>query len=141
MALSVQPMYGERLQWLCERAGCQFTESLRGIEAVDERGVIRGAVGFDGWLGNAAQMHIALESPIALRALLRPAFDYLYDKCGKDIALGMVPAHNHRALDFDKHIGFREAFRLKDGWAPNDDMILLELRRENCKWLKEKSNG
>lgn len=133
----VREMAPDRLPWLCERAGCQLSPGLRGIEAVDGKGAIRGAVGFDGWLGNAAQMHIALESPAALRALLRPAFSYLYGFAGKDIALGVVPSHNHRALRLDTHVGFRVAYRLKDGFAPGDDMILLELRKEDCRYWKE----
>jgi len=127
----------ERLSWLAERSGCSVTDALRAIEAVDDKGVIRGAVGFDGWLGNAAQMHVALDSPAALRALLRPAFQYLFDTCGKDIALGLVPAHNERALRFDRHIGFRQIYRLKDAFAPGDDMILMELRKADCKWFSD----
>lgn len=127
-------MTPERLPWLCERAGCKLTSQLRGIEAVDSDGNIKGAVGFDGWLGNAAQMHVALESPAALRALLKPAFSYLFDYSGKGIALGVVPSHNTRALRLDTHIGFKVLCRLKDGYAPGDDMILLELRKEDCRF-------
>lgn len=141
MGLTVQAMPPERLLWLCSRSGCALTPALRGIEAIDDKGIVRGAVGFDAWLGNAAQMHIALDSPIALRALLGPAFRYLFVDCGKDVALGFLPSHNVRALKFDQHIGFREVYRLKDGAAPGDDMVLLELRREECRWLKEVQHG
>lgn len=137
MSLVVQAMPRERLPWLVERSGCAFTNTLRGIEAIDSEGRIHGAVGFDGWMGNAAQMHVAIEHPMAVRALLKPSFHYLFNQVGKDVALGLLPAHNERALRFDKHLGFRETYRLKDGAAPGDDMVLLEMRRDECRWLKE----
>lgn len=122
--------------WIRERTGCGVGPNFRALEAVAEDGRIRGMVGFDGWWGNAAQMHVAIESPGALRALLLPAFDYLFNFSGKSIALGVVPAHNKRALRFDKHIGFREVYRVRDGWAAGDDMVFLELRKEDCRWLR-----
>lgn len=125
--------------WIAERTGCALSPSFRAIEAIDEQHRIRGMVGFDHWLGNSAEIHIALDSPTALRALLRPAFDYLFNQAKKAVAIGIVPAHNEKALAFDKHIGFRELTRIRDGWAPGDDVVVLELRREECRWLEVKS--
>ena len=121
--------------WLKDRTECALSPTFRAILAEDNTG-IRGMVGFDGWTANAAQMHVCLESPGALRALLRPAFSYLFHEAGRNIALGLVPSHNDAALRFDKHIGFRETYRVKDGWAPGDDMVLLEMRRDECRWLR-----
>lgn len=136
MGLTVRAMATDRLPWLCKRSGCTFSPFLRGIEAVTPEGEIKGAVGFDSWMGNAGHMHIALESPSALRVLLRPAARYFFQDCGKDVALGFLPAHNEKALKLDKHIGFREVYRIKDGAAPGDDMVLLELRKEAVgRWL------
>jgi RimJ/RimL family protein N-acetyltransferase len=124
--------------WIAERTGCALSPSFRAIEAVDEKHRIRGMVGFDHWMGNSAEMHIALDAPAALRALLQPAFDYLFNQAGKDVAIGIVPAHNAKALAFDKRIGFRELCRIKDGWAKGDDVVVLEMRREECRFLQEK---
>lgn len=122
--------------WIQSRTQCALSPTFRAIEAVDDEGNIRGMVGFDGWTQNAAQMHVAIESPGALRALLKPSFSYLFGEAGRSIALGLVPSHNETALRFDKHIGFRETYRVKDGWAPGDDMVLLEMRRDECRWLR-----
>lgn len=140
MSLRVQEMTPARLPWLCARAGCAMSPHLRGIEAVDARGVTRGAMGFDGWLGNAAQMHIALDSPAALRALLRPCFQYIYGFAGKDIALGVIPAHNQRSLRLCTAVGFRVVHRIRDGQAPGDDVIVLELRKQDCRWYEEETH-
>lgn len=140
MSLTVRAMARDRLPWLCSRAGCTLSASLRGIEAVTPEGEIKGAVGFDGWMGNAAQMHLALASPSALRALIRPAAKYFFEDCGKDVALGFLPEHNKRALKLDTHLGFVEVYRIKNGAAPGDDMVLLELRKEACeRWLSHGS--
>jgi hypothetical protein len=133
----IRPMERHRLAWLSLRAGCQLTDTFIALEAVDQEGKIHGAVGFDGWLGNAAQMHVAIETPIALRGLIRESFRWLFKEWGKDIALGVVPAHNERALRIDIGIGFRPVYRIKDGWAPGDDIVLLELHRKDCRWLED----
>jgi len=135
MSYTVRPMAPDRLHWLIERAGCHRSDSLLALESVDEQGKIHGAVGFDGWLGNAAQMHVAIETPIAIRGLARAAFRWLFVEWGKEIALGTVPAHNEKALRLDCGIGFRPVYRLKDGWAKDDDVIFLELRKQDCRWL------
>ena len=135
MNFTVRPMARERLHWLTDRAGCHLTPTFIALEAVDADGKIHGAVGFDGWLGNAAQMHVAIETPIAIRRLAKEAFRWLFVEWGKEIALGVVPAHNEKALRLDCGIGFRPVYRLKDGWAPGDDVILLELRKTDCRWL------
>ena len=135
MSLRVQAMPVERLSWLTSRSGCAFTNTLRGIEAIDEHGRVHGAIGFDGWMGNAAQMHIALDNPASLRSLLRPAFHYLFNQVGKDVAIGLIPAHNHRSIGLSTSAGFHETYRLKDGAAPGDDMVLLEMRKEDCRWI------
>lgn len=136
MSFHVQEAPPEHYQWLISRAKCVATPHFRAIEALDGKGEIKGMVGYDGWLGNAAQMHVAFESAIAARALLTPAFDYLFNFAGKEIALGLLPSHSTAALRFDLHIGFREVHRIKDGWAPGDDMVLLEMRKDECRWLR-----
>ncbi len=127
--------------WLVERTSCAITPGFRAIEAVDDEGRILGMVGFDGWWGEpgqggSVQMHVAIEKPIAVRRLAPAAFDYVFRQAGKDVAIGVVPAHNRRALEFDLHLGFREVHRVRDGWARGDDVVLLEMRRDDCRFLR-----
>ena len=67
-------------QWLTERIGYRPTNDFKAIAAVRADGRILGMVGFDSWTKSSAAMHMAIESPIALRALFleppSPAFDY-----------------------------------------------------------------
>jgi L-amino acid N-acyltransferase YncA len=96
---------------------------------------VLGMVGFDRWTENAAEMHVACSSIGAVRALLRPAFSYLFEETGRRIALGTVSGNNAQALKFDRHLGFREVHRVKDGHSAGVDIVFLEMRREECRWI------
>lgn len=84
-------------------------------------------------------MHVAGEGNWVSRELIRAVFDYVFNTAGLNVVLGLVPSGNVKALRFDKHIGFSEVARIKDA-HPDGALIVLELRRENCRYLRE-SNG
>jgi RimJ/RimL family protein N-acetyltransferase len=48
---------------------------------------------------------------------------------------GLVPANNEKALRLNKKMGFTEAIRLKEAYTAGVDYVLMELRKENCKYL------
>jgi hypothetical protein len=131
---------GER-QWFSEHVGIPLTDMARGIAAVRDDGAIRAMCVFDMWTRNAAYGHLAVIEPIAVRQLMRWAFRWFFLETGKGVLLGSVRASNAKALRLNKHLGFREAHRVKDGTKEGEDMILMEMRREECKWLKEACHG
>jgi hypothetical protein len=104
---------------------------------VDARGLVKAAVVYDGWTKNACEAHVCIDSPVAGRALLPHALVYPFQHVG--VLLGSVPASNQRALRLDKHLGFREVGRVKDGWDSGVDLVRLELRREDCRFLKDQA--
>ena len=124
------------LSWISERAHCALTADARGIAAVDARGNIRGMVAYDGWTENACQAHMAVDSPIVWRHLVRPAFQYPFLQAGKNVLVGVIPSHNERSVEMTRALGFIEKHRIADGWAPGDDMIVFEMRRSECRWLE-----
>lgn len=126
-------------RWLCERIGYMPTPWLKCIANVSPEGKIRGVVGFDAWNGASCEMHVAGEGNWVTRELLRAVFDYAFGVAGLNVLIGMVPSTNERALRFDRHIGFEEVGRIRDG-APGGDLVILQLRRENCRYL-ESENG
>lgn len=128
----------EHYPWIMERAGLVATPGFKAIEAIEERdGRILGMVAYDGWTPNACSMHVAIEEPIASRRLLRPAFRIPFVELKKQVVIGMVLSTNEKALKLDLHLGFRQQCRIQDAWAPGVDLIILCMRREECRWLKE----
>lgn len=125
------------LAWLCERANVAPSPGLMAIEALDRNGQIAGMVGYDGWTEGSCCMHIALASPAALRTLIRPAFGIPFVELGRRVTLAMVLATNARSLALCHHVGFRDLCRIRDAWKPGVDMVLLEMRREWCRYIPE----
>lgn len=126
-------------RFLVDRTGCPVTKDFRAIEAIDERGGrTLGMVGYDGWTPNSVQMHVAIDSAIAVRRLLQPAFSYVFEQVGLGVAYGSTPAWNKRALAFNESVGWKVVHRLKDGWSPGVDIVLQEMRKETCRWLRRR---
>lgn len=123
--------------WLHERTGCAMSADFRAVEAVDARGHIRGMVGFDAWTPASCQAHMAADTPIAWRYLLPAACEYAFVEAGKDVVLGIIPGHNARSLALAKHMGFSEVCRLADAWSAGIPLVVHEMRRTDCRWLKE----
>lgn len=122
-------------RWIKERTSCGISDGFRAIEAVNENGRIAGMIGYDSWTENAVQMHIALDSPAALRPLLRHCFRYPFIQNARSIALGIIPAHNTRSCRLAERVGFCEVHRIVDGWDKGDDLVIYEMRKSDCRWL------
>jgi RimJ/RimL family protein N-acetyltransferase len=108
------------------------------MEAVDESGRIVGMVGFDGWLPGACCLHVAVDSPIALRRLVRAAFGVAFDAkpAGFDKAavIATIRSDNARSLRLVKHLGFRHAYTGRDWFGRGLDFEVFELRRSECRY-------
>lgn len=135
--MKVQAAPPAHFAWLEGRTGCVLSRNARAIEAVDEQGRVRGMVAYDGWTVNSVQAHMAVDAPAVWRSLLRPAFSYPFEEAGKGLLLGIVPAHNKRSVRMVRRLGFRLVHEVLDGWAPGDSLLCFELRREDCRWLRE----
>lgn len=122
---------------LVRATGCHLTPHAKGVEVVDSAGRVRGQVVLDNWTAGAVQAHMAVDTPVAWRALLPAAFDWAFRQAGKLTMLAVIPAGNARALRFTQHVGFRECWRLRDGCAPGEDMVFHEMRATECRWLQQ----
>lgn len=125
----------EHYGWLAKRAGLRVAQDFRALEAVDGHQIV-GMVGYDGWTENSCGMHVAIERQSAARRLLRPAFGLPFKELGFGVVFGQVLSTNEKALRLDLHLGFREVCFLRDAWAVGVGVHLLEMRREDCRWLE-----
>ena len=136
-AFRVFPVRGPPLEWLEKRAGCVLTRNARGIAAIDGRGQVRGMVACDDWTDNAFQYHMAVDSPAAWRVLLLPALRFPFEEAGRRVAVAVIRESNARSLALARHVGFLAVGRIRDGFAVGEDLVQLELRREDCRYLKD----
>ena len=141
--VTVRPAPPEHFGWLAEQAKVVIGASFRAMEAVDAQGRILAMVGFDGWTPAAVMLHVALEHPGALRHVLRPAFGLVFDPeprgCAKTLINATVLGDNAKSLRLVKHLGFRETHRVRDGWDRGIDIVLFEMRRQDCRWVDQEA--
>lgn len=127
--------------WIAQRAALVVGPQFRAIKAVDGSGRIHGMVGYDSWTQNAVSMHVAVDTPTALRSLIPPAFRIPFLEFGLGVALATVLSTNTRSLALVRKLGFHEAVRLQEAWAKDVDMIIFHMRREDCRWLTRKKEA
>lgn len=122
--------------WLAERTRYAPRDDARGIEVVDDSGAIRAMVVFEDWLPNSVQCHMASESPIAWRHLLPHVFTYPFVQAGRGLLLGLVRSDNPRSMELTSRLGFRRTHAIRDGYAAGVDLVVFEMRKDECLWLK-----
>lgn len=139
MTIEVRPSPPERWGWLVQRYSIGITQGFRALEAVDETGVIRGMVGYDNWTPNACELHFAADGLEAVKALRRVAFDVPFRQMKLGLLYGLAPEKQRaHVLKLSRMFGFREVGRIKDGWAPGEDTVLIALRREDWEARSER---
>lgn len=111
------------------------TAGFRGIVSV-KNGIAVSYVGYDSWTPNSVQMHVWLPYPRYLtRKFIAEAFRYPFEMCGRGLVIGLTPSNNTGALRLNRKIGFKEVYRIKDAWDLGVDVVLQEIRKEDCRWL------
>lgn len=119
--------------WLKTRTGCSAVSNA--IKAVDERGLIRGMVGFESWTKNSVQAHMAVDTPIVWRSLIPAVFEYPFLEVGVGVLLGIIPASNAKSCRMVERLGFTKTHAVRNGWEVGVDLVVYEMRREDCPYL------
>lgn len=133
--MEIRAATSEERPWLLQRTGAAATSAFRAIVALDDAGRVRGAIGFDSWTESGVQAHMAVDTPIAWRHLLGPAFAYPFKECDKSVISGCIAASNLRSLQMASHLGFEYVGRIQDGHAVGDDWVVIQMHRSRCRWL------
>lgn len=125
------------IQHFCEVVGYKPSIDIKGLKC-EVDGELQGIVCYDRWTENAVQMHVWIPKPKCLsgRIFLHEIFRYPFEIANRGLAIAVTAAHNTASLKFQKFLGFEEKYRIQDGWAIGDDMIIAELKRSNCVWLR-----
>jgi hypothetical protein len=113
------------------------TLSFRGMKDMDRDGTIKAMVGLDFWTPNSVQMHVYIRSPQDLsRKFIREVFTHVFVNCNRQLVIGVTPSDNAAALELNRRVGFTQTYTMKDAWSEGVDMIVQELRAENCRWIR-----
>ena len=121
------------------RVGVPWSEDFRAI-GVEVGGLLRAVVAYNGFTGRTCFMHSAIDDPSVIsRTFVRAIFEYPFNQCGVSHILAMVDSCNTQALEIDRRCGFKEIHR-QDGAGLEGDMVILQLTRDECRWLKEKDH-
>lgn len=111
------------------------------IARLNAEGKLLGGVTFQNFLGGSIALHVnSFDRHWLTRDFLWVIFHYPFVQLGCKKVMGFVPSSNQKALEFDKHIGFKEEYRISDACV-DGDLVVLSMRREECRWLKIQPKG
>ena len=122
--------------WINEALPILHVEDTTGIVAVDVDDKPLAACVMDNWTANSVQCHLLiLDSTVLRHGFLETCFDYIFNINGRKVVYGLVPGDNEKALKLNDHLGFTEKCRFEGAFEDGVDYVILELKRENCKYL------
>ncbi len=118
--------------------GYNPSRCVKGIAILEEES-LGACVLYDYWTLNSTQVHVYARSLKALfnAESLREIFRYPFVLGNRSVLVAVTPADQKGSLAVSSWLGFREKYRIKDGWARGIDMVLKELRREDCRFLQQ----
>ena len=97
-----------------------------------------GGVLYNGYTRASINMHVAAFSPRwGSRDILWVCFDYPFNQLGCKKVFGQVPSKNEHALEFNLKLGFKIETLIPDVF-PEDDLLVVSMVREDCRWLNIK---
>lgn len=137
MRLRIRQATAHDLWQLSHFADCHLSPKALGLAAFDSMGRLRGCVAYDEPTADSCRVHQA-GTPISVRALLPLALTFPFEVLGVAKLVGTVASTNVRALRFNTHLGFREVAREADGFGDGVAKVHMELRREDCRFLRRK---
>jgi len=125
-------------QFLREHANVQPSLDLRMVGWLSE-GQLVIVVGFNAWIGSVCQIHMAFDRNwhFAPRQLLREVFRYAFIDAKREMLIGIVNSKNERAMRMDLHLGFTEVTRLPGLHDDGGDIVVLGMRKDQCRYLQD----
>ena len=71
--------------------------------------------------------------------LLFAAFDYPFNQLGIEKTFGIVNSQNIKAMEYDQKLGFKEAVRFKGMHTDGGDLVVFEMDKADCRWIRERN--
>lgn len=123
--------------WVCERAGGTWLPGRGTAIGLQRDGELVAGVLYEDFNGANVIMHVASDGTGAwlTKDYLRTCFAYPFEQLGCKRVTGIVPSSNEKALAFDTHLGFEVEAVLTEA-HPDGDLVVLSMRRDDCRWLR-----
>lgn len=123
--------------WCQQQVSILRCEDTTGIMAIDsETNETVGACILDNWLENSVQGHFMFtNSEVVKLGVVEFCFDFIFNECGRKRVYGFVAGDNPKGLSVAEYMGFKVKARFDEGYKDGVDYLLLELKREDCKFI------
>ena len=126
---------------LLREVGVQPCGDQQAIFWVGDDGQIDWIVGYTGFIGKTCQMHVvSFTKTYTPKKLLWASFDYPFNQLGLELIFGIVNSDNKLAMRYDKHLGFTEAIRFPRVHEDGGDLVVFQMKKAECRWIKEKQH-
>ncbi len=90
---------------------------------------------YDNWTPNSVCVHSYIPEPRYLtKGFICEFFRYPFSHV--DYVIGVTPGNNHKALAFNKRIGFNEDYRLLNGFDKGVDQVYQVMHHAECKYYR-----
>lgn len=123
--------------WVAERVGRETPWTREGAIGLENNGELVAGVVIDGYVPDArASMHCAIERHGMNKMFLYACFDYAFRHLNLKVLLNPVSESNEASMRFTKHIGFTEIARIPQAWNGEENLVLFQMQRKDCRWLK-----
>lgn len=123
-------------QYIIEKLGLYPTAAFVAVVVVDKAGTIVGSIGADHFTFNSCQLFIAVDRPACLQTLLRAGFDLAFNRAGMEIGYGIVNSDNLKSLRLTSRVGFKLKTKLENGWRKGVHLMVFEIEKQDCLWLR-----
>lgn len=123
---------------LLKELGVQPCMDMQAMLWIDKDNEIEWIIGYTAWIGKTCQMHVVnLKGKATPRELIFAAFDYPFNHCSIEKVFGVVNSNNETAMKYDIKLGFKEAHRFEGMHDNGGDLVVLEMDKADCKWIRE----
>ena len=124
--------------WLGNKLGEKLPDNTTCI-GQQKDGNLVAVIGYCGFRAKSCVIHVAaIDENWISKDLLWATFDYPFNKLGVSVILATVSSNNEDSLKFNRHLGFVDKAYIEDA-HDDGDLVILAMRRENCRFLDIKA--
>jgi hypothetical protein len=118
-----------------------WSEDFRAIGLVRDDCLVAVA-GYNAFCGRTCNMHAAVDDASKItREFVRAAFSYVFEELDLVAVLAWMDSTKEKPLLIDLKAGFREVYRIPGSTLQGSDLVLIQMNREDCRWLRKGSKN